>query len=270
MLCGIDRCVAAATAMGFVASASSGATILFRNGINVLSSDSVISVPSYFGTQDSTLDPTAPDNNLGAWIDFGVGTDAGTGVRQSVVRFDVTAMTGQYQLVNSITLRLFLYTGGFTGAGGTASRFVDVFTINNVDQSWTEGTGLGPFGVVNPGEVCWNSPNQGGAPWSSAALAANDVPVTNGQVNSVVSFPLNLTNPTQVLNSWVTNPQNAGMRVALDQALSPVGSGLLFGARDNPTGVEFVPELLIDYVPIPAPASLSVLALGVGCIRRRR
>lgn len=270
MFCGEHRVVAAIAAMGLLASAAYGETILFRNGSNVLSSDSLISVPAYSGTQDATLDMSLPDHNLGAWIDFQVGEDTGGDVRAGVVRFDVTAMTGQYQSVNSITLRLFLYSGGFVGADAISDRFVDVYTINSADQGWVEGTGGGPAGSLNPGEVCWNGPQQGIGPWGTPTLAASDVRVMSSQAGSIVSFPLGLINPTQVLNDWVLSPQNAGMRVELDSALSPALSGLLFGSRDNPTGVEFVPELLIDYVPIPAPGTFCLLAMASVVAYRKR
>jgi len=243
-------------------------TIVFRDNTNVVSSDNIINIPNYQGTQDSTMDSGSPTNNMGAWIDFEVGSGSGSADRDSVIRFDVTSLNGQYNVVNAVHLRLFLYGNGFSGNSPNLPRALDVTRINATDN-WVEGTMNGPIGTPQPGSACWTAPQLGGPGWNPGAPLAMNFTVFPGQQNSYIDIPLG-GNLTALIGGWVTNPQNAGMRVSLNAANSPLNSGLLFGSRDNPTGVEFIPELFIDYSPIPAPASLAPMLLAGTLVTRRR
>jgi len=267
------RCVALAALGGPVVVAAGSVTITFRDNSTVMSSDSSIVIPGYAGTQDTVLDSGDPTRNRGAWIDHIVGTD-GFGPCDGLTRFDVSALNGQYTQINKVSLRLFLYSSGFVGNPNPAARVVDVFAVSSANDDWVEGTGAGVTGSVNPGEACWNERQLGSAtPWSAGALAASGVVVSQSQQGQVVSFDLDssLINLTALINTWSASPQNGGLRLSLDSAASPAGSGLMFGSRDNPTGIEFVPELSVEYEVVPAPATAMVGAgVGVLALRRRR
>ncbi len=247
-------------------------TISFRDNTTVVSSDSNIIIPGYVGTQDVSIDSSAPNRNRGKWIDHLVGSN-GFGPCDGLTRFDVSALNGQYSQINKITLRLNLYGGGFVGNPNPAPRIVDVFAVAAANADWVEGSAAGVGGAVNPGEACWAERKLGfGTPWSAATLAASNVAVSSFQQGTLVSFDLdsNLINLTALMNAWSASAQNGGLRLSLDSALSPPASGLTFGSRDNPTGVEGTPELFVEYEAIPAPGAFGLAPVALLAALRRR
>jgi hypothetical protein len=258
----------AIVALGSTAQAN---VVTFKNGTSF--SVGINNVVNYAGTQDTVRNWTAPNNNYGGWIDWTLGVNSAGHVDDGIIRFDVTAMSGQYSQINSVTLRMFKYLNGESGVFNNVSdRWVDVFTIPAVDN-WVEGTAAGVGGAVQPGTATQSQPQLGvSGPWNNGfALASNHVVVPAGGA-FYANFPLdpNLVNLNALVTNWSSQPINSGMLVAFDGSPGSWTRGFIFGAHENPTGIEFIPELVIDYTPVPEPASIgSIVLLGAILLTRR-
>src|SRR4051812_14408270 len=257
--------------LAFNASVAGASVVTFKNGSSF--SVGANNVVNYAGTQETVRNWNAPNNNYGGWIDWNLGLNSAGHLDDGIVRFDVTAMSGQFSQINSVTLRMFKYLNGETGVFNNISeRWVDVFTIPAVDN-WVEGTAAGVGGAVQQGVATQSQPQFGlSGPWSNGfALASNNVVVPAGGA-FYVNFTLDptLVNLNSVVTSWSSQPINSGLLLALDGAPGSWNRGFIFGAHENPTGVEFIPELVIDYTPVPEPALIgSVSLLGVILLTRR-
>lgn len=253
--------------------------VTFKNGTSfAVGANNVI---NYAGTQETVRNWSAPNNNYGGWIDWTLGVNSAGHVDDGIIRFDVTAMSGQYSQINSVTLRMFKYLNGESGVFNNVSdRWVDVFTIPAVDN-WVEGTAAGVGGAVQPGTATQSQPQLGiSGPWSNGfALASDNVVVpAGGAFYANFTLDPNLVNLNALVTSWSSQPTNSGLLVAFDGAPGSWNRGFIFGAHENPTGIEFIPELVIDYTPVPEPASIGSIALmgailltrGLGCGRVRR
>src|SRR3954467_8987637 len=245
--------------------------VTFKNGTSF--SIGANNVVNYAGTQETVRNWTAPNNNYGGWIDWTLGVNNAGHVDDGIILFDVTAMSGQFSQITSVTLRMFKYLNGETGVFNNVSdRWVDVFTIPAVDN-WVEGTAAGVGGAVQPGTATQSQPQLGiSGPWSNGfALASDNVVVPAGGA-FYANFPLdpNLVNLNALVSSWSSQPVNSGLLVAFDGGPGSWNRGFIFGAHENPTGIEFIPELVIDYTPVPEPALIgSVSLLGVILLTRR-
>src|SRR3954467_12363833 len=246
--------------------------VTFKNGTSF--SIGANNVVNYAGTQETVRNWNAPNNNYGGWIDWNLGLNSAGHLDDGIVRFDVTAMSGQFSQINSVTLRMFKYLNGETGAfNNVADRWVDVFTILAVDN-WVEGTAAGVGGAVQQGTATQSQPQLGiSGPWSNGfALASDNVVVPAGGA-FYANFPLdpNLVNLNSLVTSWSLQPINSGLLLALDGSPGSWNRGFIFGAHENPTGIEFIPELVIDYTPVPEPSSIGSIALiGMGLMMRPR
>ena len=66
-----------------VTSFATAATVVFKEGANVVSSDSLINIPNYQGTQDSTLIQDQANNNYGGRTEILLGPRAWPTARRS-------------------------------------------------------------------------------------------------------------------------------------------------------------------------------------------
>jgi hypothetical protein len=128
-------CLLVATYASEVSVARANA-VTFKNGTSF--SVGANNVVNYAGTQETVRNWNAPNNNYGGWIDWNLGLNSAGHLDDGIVRFDVTAMSGQFSQINSVTLRMFKYLNGESGVFNNVSdRWVDVFTIPTVDN-WVE------------------------------------------------------------------------------------------------------------------------------------
>jgi hypothetical protein len=130
-------------------SATSGDTVVFQQGVDVVSSDGLINIPNYDGTQDTYLINAGAFN--GGASNFGTSPtlQANQDTRLSVLRFDVSALEGLFTEISSATLRLFSSTPAATGD-------TEVYRLADENSAWREG--------VNDGGVCLGC-NQHHATW---------------------------------------------------------------------------------------------------------
>jgi hypothetical protein len=247
-------------------------TVTFREGTNVVSSDSVINIPLYTGTEDMARNAAVGSTNLnyGGVIDLELGeTNPGDDLTP-YVRFDVSALAGQYQSIDSITLRLYKYPISQFDLLAAADREVDVHVVDYADGDWVEGNGLG---TPVPGAATYDERQDGIAtPWNgSDTLALKSFLLPSGSGYQSLSLDSSLVNLTSLVNSWLVPGQNAGLRLSFSNLSLP--RYVAFGAKDNPTGVEAIPELVIQYsVTVPEPATATLFTLGgmLFCLARRK
>jgi hypothetical protein len=90
--------------LGF-ASPAPAATVTFKDGSTVLSSDGLIDITNYQGTEDASLVQESANNNYGGRNEILLGPLGGGKQRAGVIRFDVTSMAGIYQTIDSVKLR---------------------------------------------------------------------------------------------------------------------------------------------------------------------
>jgi hypothetical protein len=238
-------------------------SITFRNGLNVVSSDNVINIPVYTGTEDMARNSAVGTTNLnyGGVIDLELGESNPGDDLTPYVRFDVSALAGQYQTINSITLRLYKYGIPQFDPLPAIDRQVDLFVVDAADGDWVEGNGQG---TSVPGAATYDDRQDGNSlPWNGSdtlALASQLLPAGNGYQS--FSLDSNLVNLTSLIDSWVVAGQNAGLRLGFTNG-SAAPRYVAFAAKDNPTGVEAIPELIIEYTSsIPEPATATLFVLG--------
>lgn len=222
-------------------------SITFRNGVNVVSSDNLINIPFYLGTEDMARNAAVGTTNLnyGGAIDLVLGEANPGDDLTPYVRFDVGALAGKYQTIDSITLRLYKYGNTPFDTLPANDRRIDVFTVDSADGDWVEGNGTG---TVVPGAATYDDRQDGNSlAWNSSdtlALTNQLMPAGSGYQN--LSLNSSLVNLTSLVDSWLVAGQNAGLRLGFT---NPAGSPryLAFGAKDNPTNIEAIPELVINY-----------------------
>lgn len=259
--------------------------VTFKDG-----SPAPFGVGAYAGTEDTMLNTNNgqfADQNFGARANMEVGESTfGSGfVRRSLIRFDVTAMTGQFSTIDSVTLRLFVTNsdalGGsdIQGAGG-----VEVHRLADANAGWVEGTESFVSGGDPPDNdmSTWLARLEGVAGWAGSQGAGS--PGTDF-VNSLLAsqpydsadeatlegqaFDLVLNN-TSFFADWV-NGNNAGLRLSSNPELN---SGISFFQR-NAGNVAVRPELIVEFTAIPEPSMFVVWVVGsIGIVvvtqRRRR
>lgn len=243
---------------------------------------------TYAGTQDNGMFAGETNNNYGAGTFFDVG-DAGAfgNVRRSLIRFDVTALAGQYSQINSITLNVYPQDHTDVLGPGTNTNTMQVFEINTLNGAWLEGT---TAGAPQNGSPSWGNlaydpttptPWVGGGGLGTPGTGYDATPLgstvwngstPNNDAGNPFSISLltgNTAALTSLINDW-SSGSNPGM---LLRGLNEPGNAYVVmrvNSADNGTAA-LRPELIIDYTPIPEPASIGLLALGAValCVRRR-
>ena len=178
----------------FMSKQATAEIVTFKENSNVVATG--INLPAYGGTQDTWIHGTGcqfcsgRDSHWGSDDDLHVGKLGNTGwsdaERRGLIRFDISALAGQYTAINSVTLRLYTHTDG--GAGG-----VDVFRITPANGGWSEGSDSGGFNSSNQDHrrTTWSTMYRGGGPvWSGGAGLA-----TAGLDYFATSLAPNQTNP---------------------------------------------------------------------------
>src|ERR1043166_5438257 len=117
---GLSVVVLSTIAASNPALASTTNTVTFKDG-----SPTPIVGGTYTGTQDTTLTTSSPDANGGGQPNFQVGgyTPPAT-IRHALIRFDLSALAGQYDQILGITLNIFPSSLNDTasGQGNTLQR----------------------------------------------------------------------------------------------------------------------------------------------------
>lgn len=267
----IKRSMCALLSVFGIASAASAEVISFRNGANNAL------VTNYGGTEDTLLNSNAgfEHNGYGALTASLTGreTIAATGLvtyRTALVRFDLSALQGQYSSINSATLTLY--------QAETGVQFPDfefgVHEVSAANSAWVEGTTAA--GVA--GNPDWEHLSHDAQTWAGSAglqtpgvdyvtpALATGTYQAGGAGSDRNGTPYDFALPGALVAKWIEG-DNPGV-VLQKSDLSTDG---LFQFRTSEFAtVSLRPVLTIDYTPIPEPAGLAVLGLAGLALRRWR
>ncbi len=218
--------------------------------------------------QDNTLyeDPSGSlSNGSGSYL-FAGATIALT-LRRALLAFDLTSIPAD-ATINSVTLRLRVSRS----ASGT-----EVCTLHTVSQIWGEGasnsdTSMGGGGGVGAqaNDATWLDRFFGNnQPWTTAGGDFDPIASASANIIGIGFYNFSSAAMAEDVARWHNGSLvNAGWMVRGNEADS--GTAKRFDSSENTTPAHR-PTLVVDYTPIPAPASLllGLAALGLSAGRRR-
>ena len=228
-------------------SAAFGQTTLFPTADALIDQQGEFFLPPTFhgGTPDVSLGSTGP----------------GT-IRRSLIRFDLSSLTGQ--TISSASLAL-TRDGGF---GTWSNQTVSLFAVSTANAGWTEGA------------VAWAWANYPATHWAgSNGLGTAGTDYTNtvlgtATVNSTDAFGTVVTfdfTPAGVaaLQSWVDTPaSNAGLFLRASGLEAASLGNVQFRSRES-FGTTVDPALTVTTVPEPTAINLFAAMCAFGLAARR-
>jgi hypothetical protein len=255
--------------------AAQASTISFQNG----ASNSYVS--NYAGTSDTTFNSSGSsgygDGNWGARNAMSANQSRTWEELEALVRFDLSALTGQGLTVNSATLKLASIAGG-----GYDNLPVSFYAISAANAGWQQGTGTS-FGPSAPdGEATWQKLAESSTNWAGSAglktsntdynptAVATGIYNTSDASGTIVSFTLSASQ----VQSWIDTPSgNAGLVLRTANWSgnpTPIYYANAQYSTSEQSNAALRPELVLEVSAIPEPASLAGLGLLGLFLRRRR
>jgi len=272
-----------------------------------------LGVTNYLGCGDTSLNAgtntwgTGRRSNYGGCEWIGVARDGSAAWNASgseykgLIRFDVSALNGQYTAINSVTLRLYVETPD--AGGGT----FDVQRISDYNSVWSEGTHCGGllWGPNDGNRTSWEYVYGSSQPWAGSmggetafsdydfpALATVTAPGGGWAANQAVDISL----PVDLIDDWCVATPFALGNGAGDWWFDPSGGtpshpgdesaneGLFLASTSAEANYfwasgaatdAYHPELIVDYEPssggvVPEPAAVGMIGLALLALRRRR
>lgn len=233
--------------------------------------------------------PANSNNNFGSFSANQSGRSANN-VTRSLISFNVNALAGQYDVIDSITLRMFL-----EGFDDTATKTPGIYAINNANAGWVEGTmnnapqtGSSTWNHRLSATTTWNgsaglstpgaSVSTPGADYASTLLSSitfNNLAGSPPAVNTPFDFVFTGTQLqlTSLIDNWL-DVANAGLllRDVNESSLTGTFNRIRFQSREN--AASFRPMLIVEYhlFPAPEPSTFAMGLLGLAgltCSRRR-
>ncbi len=235
-----------------------------------------------------TLNPTndtmltvGNTNNVDTYKNIGAGTLLGGSIYApkgefSLLRFDVSSQVPIDATINSVTLKL---TAAYSYAY-SHSETLNFWQISTNNAAWVEGTSVGV--ATNNGatgrylnQTSFTSVSvHGGTNWASGgvfAKSAGDLGAVVGVtsmgsgVTKDVTYSFNLSN--SLIYGWLadSNAQSAGLAFHMTNSegdAPPASRFLYFYSMDSGKGSSMLPQLTIDYTPIPEPGTLGLIGFG--------
>jgi hypothetical protein len=207
-------------------------------------------------TADTTLQEAYPNYNYGDGTSFTAGGRRQGGRTRALLLFDIVGNIPAGSTINSVMLTLNVTA---VPSGGLNSTF----DLNRLLASWGEGNGSDHGGSsAGPGQATWNNRfGSSGSPWSSSG---GDFSSTASASRSIAGFGSYTFGSTAGLVAdvqvWLNSPaSDFGWLVRSESEVS--GTTIRrFGSRDSGASA---PTLTISYTPIPEPATMSILGLGL-------
>jgi len=225
---------------------------------------------------DTTLIEYAADANLGGAGFFNGGT-TGNGYRnRALMQFTLSDLIPAGAIINSATLTLDIVRQ-------PASELQpSPFGLHRMLTSWGEGDKIpeeGSPGLGSPatdGEATWLYRSLGGQAWAApGGLAGDDFSTTASSTAFVygIGDPVQFESTLDIIadaQHWLNNPQANFGWLLMTETEEVTKSARSFASREDASGG---PILVIDFTPVPEPATIGLLGLGLvafGILRRRQ
>ena len=248
--------------LGLVVGTSPADVISFQQG-----ADNAL-VTNYQGTDDNTLHAgSRVDQNAGTYHVGPVGKSPwGGNASRGLMRFDLSAMAGQYIAINSVSLKL------YSDSKKVSPQTFSIYAIKPANADWVEGT---VQWAVETGSSCWNYKAYDTSNWAgSAGLGTADVDYYATALGTFVTTGGGLVEAAlsgipglslkDLIDQWSgSQANNAGLLILGNETTA----FQMFASAEGLFGVP--PELIIDYV-VPEPASALILVLGFAGTALRR
>jgi hypothetical protein len=219
---------------------------------------------------DTSLIQVAPDANLGGTGYFNAGT-AGNGNRnRGLMQFSLLEDIPAGSIINNVYLTLdIIRQPSVDVATGT-------FVLRRMLTSWGEGDKLpadesspGLGAPATTGEANWLFRFVDGAAWSApGGLAGVDfvtAPSSTAYVYGIGDLVEFESTPelTADVQLWLDHPDanNGWMLMPESEVIRKTARSFL--SSEDPSGG---PQLVIDFTPVPEPAPLAVLGVGLGLL----
>jgi hypothetical protein len=214
--------------------------------LNSVRADSATLVPS----ADTWIFAEAPDNNMGASVDFAVGVNAHGSAMRALMKFGFSTIPVN-AVVTSVTVSVTAYKG----------NVIDdtTFVLHRLLQDWVEGEGNGNTGSpAAPGWATWNDRINSTNSWSAPGAAPDTDYDATASGSIVVNTLQTYTFPSTTklvsdVQGWIANPlSNFGWLFKADAEGGQ--SARRWFSHDNLSGG---PSLTINYTVPPAPPVIS-------------
>lgn len=234
--------------------------LTFKQGADLLSSDGLFEVSGYAGVSDTSLVEEVANHNYGRSESLKVGVLGNGKVRDALLRYDLSAIAGEYREIKSMTLRL--HVASVTNAG--TSLVVNTALQKPGNAGWVEGSA---DGQLESGAACYSHARHDDLPWLGGSNGARRDPDLLGSVGNIV-----VTNETAPAGTWLEIPLSpiAGEESAdsltkiVDQwtangGVDNAGLLLVYGGRggwpewrfssSDASNLELRPELVVEFTP---------------------
>jgi hypothetical protein len=231
---------------------------------------------------DTTILPGAnADRNFGGAATFATGQLNSTSPQRSVLRFDLSGLSGQYSSIDSITLRLYV-----SSKDGALERNTEAHEITAANAAWVEGTNVS--GTTSKTGASWlnmsqthlasNQPPANQIPWVGGSGLATAGTAYNSTLLASHTFaaasilasgtPIDFgfdgvnVNLTTLVDGWIVSMPGL---LLFDSLLSNAGNNfdrVNFHSKEATTA-SFRPELIVEFQPVPEPQSVLLTIFGV-------
>lgn len=219
----------------------------------VVASTSYATIVTQTASVDTGLRVGAPTTNFEAEEGLTQGDYVSpSSAYRSLIQFDVSAIPND-ATVNSAVLKLQNRDVGVNNGDG-------VVNVYRVTGAWNES------------QATWNE-RLTGAAWTAAGgdYAAGSYATATLHPYQTAGAEVYQISVTTLVQQWVAGTYvNNGMLLISDSENANQFKLFAFESTESSVSGAVLPQLVIDYTPVPEPAAMSVMGLAVAALARRR